>query len=246
MQIKQVQSSQNRHYKRWVSLQSRRGIQKHSQCLVSGPKVVRELINKRPHLAVEFIFSKEIMHLVGNSLIPHYALPQNLFNKLDIFGTQAPLLIAKVPEIKHFSTQCPPVGLEVVCGLGDPQNVGALARCCHAFKARKLILLEEAAHPFHPKTIRSSSGSIFHIPLEKGPPINRLDFDVIALSCQGKKIESWKWPRNLRLLMGEEGQGLPPHLHATKIAISMAPGIDSLNAVSAASIALHNYSQSHP
>ena len=268
---KEINSPKNEQYKRWLHLHKAQGIQKYSQCLVTGSKIVPEIMEEFPNLCVELIVSHRHKDLrlhrnpktpgkgdteatppsfsdfTQNALpsIQTYVLPQALFKKLDVFSTNFPLLIAKTPPIENFSSDHPPTGLEVLCGLGDPTNVGALARCCEAFNARKLILLESSAHPFLPKTIRSSSGSVFRISLENGPPMEEIDFDVIALDQQGEKVEKFPWPKDVRLLMGTEGQGLPSHLKATKLFIPMASGsLDSLNAVAASSIALHSYYQS--
>ena len=239
--FKEIHSPQNKHYKRWMSLHHSPGVKKHSQCLVSGSKIVPEIMEQFPDLSLEVITSCRI----EATLKPYtlgYKLPHTLFKQLDLFGTQAPLLIAKTPPIGEFSALQPPVGLEVLCGLGDPGNVGALARCCEAFKARKFILLEGSVHPFHPKVIRSSSGSVFRIPLERGPSVEQIDFDVVALDPHGgQEIETFSWPSPMRLLMGEEGRGVPKNLKATRVSIPMASGVESLNGLSAASIALYSY-----
>ena len=241
---REIHSPQNNSYKRWISLHDSRGIKKHSQCLVSGSRIVKEIIEQFPNLSLEGIISDR-MKVTDSFPIQSYTLPHPLFKKLDLFGTNTPLLIAKVPKIRDFSSTHRPLGLEVLCGLGDSNNVGALARCCEAFKVRKLILLKSSVHPFHPKVIRSSSGSVFRIPIERGPSMDRIEFDVVALDRQGEKIDNFHWPKNARLLMGEEGQGLLPQLRATRVSLPMASCMDSLNAVSASSIALYSYYLSH-
>ena len=50
------------------------------------------------------------------------------------------------------------------------------------------------------------------------------------------------WPNNARLLLGEEGLGVPDNIkHSQFIKIPMASGVESLNATIAASIALHSH-----
>ena len=244
--FKEIRSPKNGHYKRWMSLHDSKGIKKHSQCLVSGSKIVPEIIEQSFHLSLEIVTSDQI----ATPLDPHqvqkiqsYVIPHSLFKQLDLFGTGAPLLIAKVPKMEDFSSTCLPVGLEVLCELGDPHNLGALARCCEAFQASQLILLKGSVHPFHPKVIRSSSGSVFRIPIkiDKDRSLGDMDLDVVALDREGEKIEEFSWPQNIRLLMGAEGQGLPKSLKATRISIPMASGIESLNVVSASSIALYSH-----
>ena len=239
----EIQSPQNKHYRRWMSLHDSVGVKKYSQCLVSGYKIILELMEQLPELCLEGITSDRIQEPPPE---PSYILPHHLFKKVDLFGTQTPLLIASVPEFKSFSKSKPPLGLEVLCGLGDPGNVGALARCCEAFRVSRLILLEGSVHPFHPKVIRSSSGSVFRLCIEKGLAMEEIDFDVVALDQRfGQSMESFSWPLDMRLLMGEEGRGVPKSLRATRLSLPMAPSMDSLNAVSASSIALYAYYRHH-
>ena len=236
----EIHSSQNKHYRRWLSLQDSSGVKKYAQCLVSGLKIVPEIIDQFPHLCLEEVTSDRIKSKKG--LEPSYILPHALFKKVDLFGTNSPLLITKIPEISSFSKVRPLVGMEVLCGLGDPNNVGALARCCEAFRVSRLILLKSSVHPFHPKVIRSSSGSVFRLAIETGLALEDIDFDVVALDQKAeKRAENFDWPKDMRLLMGEEGLGLPENLKATRISLPMSPLMESLNAVSASSIVLYSY-----
>ena len=249
--FKSIQSPHNKDYRRWVSLHGSAGVKKQGQCLISGSKLVPEILQQFPELCLEWITSlpQPIKLSSPTTLPPHlqqYSLPPALFKKLDLFGTHSPLLIARTPPIQTFSKERPLKGLEVLCGLGDPGNLGALARCCEAFQVQHLVLLTSSAHPFHPKVIRSSSGSIFRLSLEQGPPIEEIDFSIIALDPKAtQSVGQFSWPLQARLLMGEEGPGLPKQLRAQRISIPMSPLMESLNTVSAASIALYSYRRFH-
>ena len=70
---------------------------------------------------------------------------------------------------------------------------------------------------------------------------------MVALDASGADLSTFNWPKNVRLLIGEEGQGLPrnqflPHT----VSIPMVTGMHSLNAVVAASIGLYAYRVQHP
>lgn len=139
-----------------------------------------------------------------------------------------------------------PQGLEIICPLGDPSNLGALARSAVAFGASRLILTEESCNPFHPKAIKASAGSILKIPLFKVGPL--ADFvtgndEVFALDMKGENVGQFKWPKNLRLVLGEEGPGFSGLKGLKKLSVP-SRGVESLNATVAASIALFCYSQS--
>ena len=47
----------------------------------------------------------------------------------------------------------------------DPGNEGTLIRTADASGCRAIILVDDSAHPLNPKVVRSSAGSLFHIPV---------------------------------------------------------------------------------
>ncbi|GJL66577.1 MAG: hypothetical protein NPIRA05_15480 [Nitrospirales bacterium] len=180
-----------------------------------------------------------------------FELTDALFHKIDTIGTSCPLLICQTPKVLSADLSASPEGLEVLCPLGNPMNLGAVIRSCSAFDVQKLILLEEAANPFHPKAIRASSGAVFHQPLYEGPEIRDLTRHelrrwVVSLDLKGKNLSTWQWPKHVRLLVGEEGLGLPDNTFQHTLMIPQSHAIDSLNAAMATSIALFAYRQQFP
>jgi len=114
-----------------------------------------------------------------------------------------------------------------------------------------VILLKEAASPFHPKSIRSASGAVLNITFANGPSIQDLHDDkflstTVALDVSGKDVTTFRWSKNVRILIGGEGQGLPGGGFPQTAAIPMVKGMHSLNAVVAASIAMYAYRLQHP
>ena len=135
--------------------------------------------------------------------------------------------------------------------IGDPGNLGALLRSCMAFGVRTVILLREAVHPFHPKVIRASSGAVFIQSLSQGCAISELHKPeivkwIIPLDTQGDDITTLSWPQHIRLLIGEEGMGIPSLPYSQRLSISQIHSSIPLNATVAGSIALHAYRQQYP
>jgi len=141
-----------------------------------------------------------------------------------------------------------PTQLEVLCPLGDPANVGALLRSCAGFGLKRFVLLKECANPLLPKSIRSCAGGIFDIQLFTGPAIDDLINieDLMVLDMDGTSLEAVSWPKNARLLVGEEGPGIASRKFKNKIKIPLSNYTDSLNATVAASIAIYDYRKQHP
>ena len=244
-----ISSSQNAHVKRWVALQDSRGIERFRQCLVLGKKVVREtLVQHAAHCL-------ELVHRAGTPVpfpapghVTTYALSTPLFEKIDLFGTGAPILICQIPPFPSSDLEAQPRGIELLCPFGDPANVGALIRTAVAMGVERVILLKESAHPYHPKAIRAASGTMFKMSLVQGPSIEDLPETTtwVTLDVQGESLPAFQWPKDVRLLVGEEGPGLPPRAAGKRLAVPMTESVESLNAVVAAGMALYAYRVQYP
>ena len=247
----QISSRQNSHFKRWVSLLDSHGIKRHHLCLVSGSKLRKEIGAHAEVTVHEIVLPPS---WTSSDDLPsqaiHYELSHSLFQELDVFGTKEPLLVCGLPEISHKDLSRPPDGLEVLCPIGDPGNLGALLRCCRAFGVRTVVLLREAVHPFHPKVIRASSGAVFEQSLQWADSIAELNRPEIlqwitALDLQGTNLSTVKWSKHVRLLIGEEGVGVPPFPFAERLCIPQIHPSIPLNATVAGSIALYAYRHHH-
>ena len=103
-------------------------------------------------------------------------------------------------------------------------------------------------HPFHPKVIRASSGAVFSLQLEQAGALSTLNSPqslrwITALDIKGKGLEEWEWQPQTRLLIGEEGIGIPPFSYRSRLCISQYDSSIPLNAAVAVSIACHAYHQ---
>jgi TrmH family RNA methyltransferase len=187
---------------------------------------------------------------VGDSVF-RYELPPPLFRELDLLGTHFNLLIVEQAPQPAWKMEESPSGLEIISPLGDPSNLGALLRTATAFGVRRVILTRESAHPFHPKCIKASAGTVFHIPLFRAGPLSEVLAvpmpGLHALDLDGTSLAEYAWPRDARLVIGEEGPGLPKTKHLAKIlSLPLPPEVESLNATVAASLAIYSYRLQQP
>lgn len=239
-----IESPQNPQFKRWKSLLDSRGMKKQGQFLLSGRKAAPEALSRYPErfLAVLFCTDEQLADWrLPDDGLERYRLSRPLFRELDIIGTDAPLLVGKLPTFPAADLSAPPQGLELICALGNPDNLGALLRSAAAFDARRVILLPEAAHPFHPRALRAAANAQFELELLQGPAWPALSTAIgplFALDARGEVLTGFSWPQDLRLILGEEGKGLPPELPAQRLAIPTTGAVESLNATVAASLAL--------
>jgi tRNA G18 (ribose-2'-O)-methylase SpoU len=106
-----------------------------------------------------------------------------------------------------------------------------------------VVVLKEAAHPFHYKSTRAGGSALFRVPISDGPSIQQLGsakFPIITLSAEGEDIRKFAFPESFCLLPGLEGPGLPLELrHLKLLSIPMERGVESLNAALATGIALY-------
>lgn len=246
-----ISSRQNPQFKRWASLLESQGVRAHQQCLVAGTKL-RKAITQIPKTSICEILIPQSHEIEENfsALGINFVLSNELFHELDVFGTKEPLLVCTTPSISHFDLTQPPIGLEILCPMGDPGNLGALLRSCRAFGVRTVILLREAVHPFHPKVIRASSGAVFAQSLKQGCSITELQNPEVlkwisALDMKGENVASGSWAQHIRLLIGEEGVGIPSFDFPQRFSITQLHSSIPLNATVASSIALHAYRQQH-
>ena len=135
----------------------------------------------------------------------------------------------------------PPLGLEL-WRVGDPGNVGTLARACDAFGA-SLALSPGCADPFGPKALRASAGSIFRV-----PPADFSPEGAVALVAHGAPPLSELDPSLSRFVLGSEREGLPDEVVAgcaARATIPLAGSAESLNVAMAGTVALYDWRRRH-
>lgn len=251
--MREIQSAANPWFKQALELLTGRGIRKHGLALLAGKKIVEEVLRD---------YSKYVLAWVSDShaTAAHPSLPQScewlrlsdpLFRQLDVSGTHGPLLLVRVPEIGTWNDQTNwPDGCTLFVPLQDPENVGAVLRSAAAFGVARVVLLREAAHPFHPKSARAAGPALFQTRLEWGPALEELTISGatwFALAAQGCDLAQVHWPERFGLVVGIEGTGLPDALASpTRVRIPIHNQVESLNAATATAIALYAWRQALP
>ena len=245
MKVKEINSQKNPTFRRFLKILKGHGIKKHGLAFLSGPKQVGDVFKDFPDRCVGLVVPKKLDVPRGSmpDEITVYRLATDLFREIDAHGTNHPILLIRVDPLAEWGDKRWPSGCTLFVPFQDPANVGAVIRSAAAFGVSRVVMLREAAHPFHHKSIRAAGSSILKISLWEGPSIRELQktrASLITLSPKGKNIARYKFPTTFGLLPGLEGPGLPDSLkHATPLAIPMEPGIESINAALATGIALY-------
>ncbi len=250
--MKKIESRTNAIYRSWKSLLSTKGIRQEGSLLVAGRKLVPEFLAS-PQLRPQCLIIShpaDVEKLEFKKSLDVIWLVPELFDEIDEAGTHFPLLLVEAPRLAPAALELPPAGLEVVLSLSNPLNLGAVLRSCEAFGVSQVVLLKECAFPFLPKVIRASSGSALRVKIATGPSLHELNEKETAqmqsLDMKGANLSRARFEVNSRLIIGEEGQGLPENRKWLRtLSIPIKSEMDSLNAGMAASIAMYAYRTQH-
>lgn len=127
----------------------------------------------------------------------------------------------------------------------DSGNLGTIIRTAEAFGIGGIILSEECADPFSPKTLRASMGSAFRMPiavcaLEKAAEElkgNGVALYAAMLDETAERLGEVDFPKKMALVIGNEGQGVRQEIAelCRKVYIPIK-GAESLNAAVAAAV----------
>ena len=125
-----ISSKTNQLFRDIKSLFDTSGIIKHNSCIVSGKKIVDELLPIKKNYQI--VLSED--HLKINTINLNemkkehkLVFSQNLFNELDINKTRYPLLKLALPEIKKWRHQNLK-GCSLLIPFQNPINVGSVIR----------------------------------------------------------------------------------------------------------------------
>ncbi|NBC72970.1 RNA methyltransferase [Paenibacillus sacheonensis] len=137
----------------------------------------------------------------------------------------------------------------VLDGVRDPGNVGTIIRSADAVGADAVILGRGCVDLYNPKTVRSTMGSLFHIPVVEAdltellPEAKRQGIHLVGTSLQASATcYSYDWRGPTWLLLGSESNGLSEAALAqvdTRMIIPMHGRSESLNVAMASTVLLY-------
>jgi TrmH family RNA methyltransferase len=128
----------------------------------------------------------------------------------------------------------------VLVDVRDPGNAGTVLRAADASGSTLVVFAGDSVDPYNPKTVRSSAGSLFHVPLAVRPDPRALASDLAATGFRtlatvvrdGEDYAGFDWSAPTAVFLGNESSGLDPALSSAlsgALAIPMAGKAESLN-----------------
>ena len=145
-----------------------------------------------------------------------------------------------------------PTLVAVPVAASDPGNVGTIIRISDAVGADAVVLAGDSVDPHNGKAVRSSAGSVFHLPIARERDIDAV---LAALRASGLQVLATAADGEVDLdeadellaqptawLFGNEAHGLDAAIAASadhRVRIPIGGRAESLNLATAAAICLH-------
>jgi 23S rRNA (guanosine2251-2'-O)-methyltransferase len=137
--------------------------------------------------------------------------------------------------------------------LQDPHNVGAIIRSAAAFGASAVLIPEHNQAPITGTVIKTSAGMAFRIPIVVIGNVNQTirtlkehNFWTYGLVMEGEALSKTVFDTPALFIVGNESTGIREktlELCDIKLSIPMDPRCESLNAATAASVVLYEWSR---
>jgi TrmH family RNA methyltransferase len=237
------------------NLHDRKGRRREAMALAEGVRLVEEAVAAGIPIRGVVLDAdaptdrrrKALVALLEARGVPMESVPAKAFASLA--ATEQPQGVIAVVEPPAWGlADLPPTGVVLVLdAVQDPGNVGTLLRTASALGAAGAVLLKGTADPFNAKVVRAAMGATFRFPHVTATPEEFLAWALASgrfvwvADMDGEPVATARLPNPLALIVGNEGAGVRPELAAAahgRVAIPLAPGVESLNVAVAAGIIL--------
>ncbi|MBO1754460.1 RNA methyltransferase [Allobranchiibius sp. CTAmp26] len=231
--------------------------------VADGPQAVRELLRFASATAVEVYVDvdcvprhADLLALARAADVPvHDCSAQVLAELTDTQHPQGILAVCRrvdVPLDDALDAVVEPTAgfVVVLAQVRDPGNAGTVLRGADAAGARAVIVTDSSVDVYNPKVVRSTAGSLWHLPVVVGAPLEsviegcrRRGIAVLAADGAGEVLlpeaelhgpHAW--------VMGNEAWGLPHEVRDRCDAVVRVPihgHAESLNLAMAATLCLY-------
>jgi TrmH family RNA methyltransferase len=236
--------------------------------LLEGPQAVSEALRFRPELLVELYATPtalerhpavaEAAAVAGVEL--EYVTEQVLEAMADTVTPQGFVAVCRqFPTAVKDVFAAEPKLIAILEEVRDPGNLGTIVRAADAAGADAVILTGRAVDLYNPKVVRSSTGSIFHLPVAVGAELDDVlararaaglavlaadvkGDDLLAVRTEGLLAGPTAW------IFGNEARGLPDEklaLADRAVVVPIYGNAESMNLATAASVCLYESAFAH-
>jgi RNA methyltransferase, TrmH family len=159
-------------------------------CVIEGPDLVRAALDASVEFEAIYVDAshEESLRQLVTEAAAHgvrvFSLATGVLERVADTTTPQPLMAAVRLPLSELS-QIPSEGLVLVLhDVRDPGNAGTLIRSADAAGASGVIFTGSSVDPFNPKTLRSTAGSIFQVPVA----VASLKDAVTTLRSSGHRV----------------------------------------------------------
>jgi RNA methyltransferase, TrmH family len=222
-----------------------------NQFLVEGFRFVEEALKST--FQVPYIFLSEValerwqsfqLNELLQSASKLYIVKEAILKLLS--STETPQGVIAVVNQNNMHFEIKEGFYVLVDKIQDPGNMGTIIRSAHAARAAGVITTKGTVDIYNEKTLRSTMGSIFNIPIIEDKDLSIIDslknsgFKLIVSSLEdSKNFYEVDLTDNVIIAVGNEGSGISEEIYKLgdmKVKIPMPGNAESLNAGAAASI----------
>lgn len=249
-----IESKENNLFKNTKKLKERKNRNKSSKYIIEGFRLVQEAF--KANVDVDYlIVTEDALDKIDQFLLDYiteemkiYKISDNLFKEL--ISTENPQGILAVINMNVMPLQVNGSFYLLCDKLQDPGNLGTIIRTSHAAGVQGIILTKGTVDIYNEKTIRSTMGSIFYIPIHYDDDnlslVKNLKEDGFNLVVTALDTDKDFFEEDLRgkiiLTVGNEGNGVSKEvldLADTKVKIPMPGNAESLNVAIATSVIMY-------
>lgn len=242
-------SRDNKQVKQALKLKQKKYRELEGKFLIEGVRFIDEAVKEN---VIECIFyTDKLQRVAGHEPILHAECEKHEVSEdilKELADTETPQGAVAVVTKQNWSINDIKNDFIIIAdGIQDPGNLGTIIRTADAAGAGGVMIVKGTVDVFNSKTLRSTMGSIFHVPVvfyedfeSMAEELTGLGFSIFATSLEAKDyIYNKDFKGKTAVVIGNEAKGVPEeHLNLAthKIKIPMPGRAESLNAATAASI----------
>lgn len=259
-----IQSTSNKTIKYIKSLQLKKYRDEYGSFVIEGEKLLCEALDYNSSISMVLLkqgymesesHDKLSAKLKSCNNIPIYYAEDRIFEY--VCETDTPQGVLAVVKKMEFSLESilekDEICILLLHEVRDPGNAGTIIRTADACGLDAVLLSKSSVDLYNGKTIRSTMGSLFHIPVivnvDTEEIVSRLKkSEVITIGADphgNKNCIELPYYKRSAIIIGNESQGLGTEVSSLldqKVRIPMPGRAESLNAGIAASIMMYEFS----
>ena len=233
--------------------------------LAEGPQAVREAVRFRPDAVKDLYAVPEaaarhaaiLDEAHEHDLRVHEVSPEVLAAMCDTTAPQGLAAVCRPVDVDLARVlEARPRLLVVLTNVRDPGNAGTVIRGADAAGADAVLVSDASVDVYNPKVVRSTVGSLFHLPVVTGIPVLELlgavrEAGLALLAADGAGttlLDDADLSGRHAWVMGNEAWGLEPEVRDACDEVVRVPihgHAESLNLAMAATICLYASARAH-